>query len=104
MRQTTSGLLRAPTDLSNFLSCRHLSSLDLRAARGEIGRPVRRDVFIEELRARGLAHERAYLKRLRAQGLTLAGADDGGGSGADAGSLGLSAEATLAAVRAGVDV
>ena len=81
MRQTTAGLLRAPTDLSNFLSCRHLSALDLRAARGEIERPVRRDVFIEDLRARGLAHERAYLDHLRAQGLTVAGADDGGGAG-----------------------
>ena len=61
MRQTTAGLLRAPTDLSNFLSCRHLSALELRAARGEIERPVRRDVFIEDLRESGLAHERAYL-------------------------------------------
>ena len=104
MRQTTAGLLRAPTDLSNFLSCRHLSALDLRAARGEIERPVRRDVFIEDLRARGLAHERAYLERLRAQGLTVAGADDGGGAGDDVGSAGLSAAATLAAMRAGVDV
>src|SRR5688572_28926378 len=104
MRQTIAGLLRAPTDLSNFLSCRHLSALDLRAARGEIERPIRRDVFIEDLRARGLAHERAYLERLRAEGLTVAGADDAGGAGDDVEAAGSSAAATLTAMRAGVDV
>src|SRR5688572_17857425 len=104
MRQTTAGLLRAPTDLSNFLSCRHLSALDLRAARGEVGRPVRRDVFIEDLRARGRAHERAYLDWLRAQGLTVAGANDSDDPGNDDGSWSLSAAATLAAMCAGVDV
>ena len=41
MKQTTDALVRAPTDLSNFLSCRHLSTLDLRAARGEVERPER---------------------------------------------------------------
>src|SRR5687768_16438369 len=104
MRQTTAGLLRAPTDLSNFLSCRHLSALDLRAARGEIARPLRRDVFIEDLRARGLAHERAYVDWLRAQGLTVAGANDSGGPGNDDGSWRLGVAATLAAMRSGVDV
>jgi len=59
MKQTDHILLRAPTDLSNFLGCRHLSALDLRVARGEAKRPTRYDVVLEDLRARGLAHERA---------------------------------------------
>jgi uncharacterized protein len=126
MKQTADILIRAPTDLSNFLSCKHLSALDLKVARGELKRPVRNDPALEDLRARGLAHERAYLARLRAQGLTIAGADgladpasltDFAGSSAAAASgqlalslspaeptLGLGFEATLAAMRAGVDV
>ena len=101
MKQTTDALVRAPTDLSNFLSCRHLSALDLRAARGEVERPVRYDVLLEALRERGLSHEKAYLERLRAQGLTITGE-----GGADDGNKPTAAgvEATLAAMRSGVDV
>ena len=78
MKQTAEALMRAPTDLSNFLGCRHLSALDLRAARGELQRPARYDEVREELRERGRADEQAYLAHLRAQGLRVAG--DAGGS------------------------
>ena len=101
MKQTADALVRAPTDLSNFLSCRHLSALDLRAARGEVERPIRYDVVLEELRERGLVHERAYLERLRALGLTIVGDDDAEDGHGPAGS---NVEATLAAMRSGVDV
>ena len=101
MKQTADTLVRAPTDLSNFLSCRHLSALDLRAARGEVERPVRFDVVLEDLRERGLAHERAYLEQLRARGLTIVGDDD---AEDDHGPADSSVEATLAAMRLGVDV
>ncbi len=93
MKQTTEALMRAPTDLSNFLSCRHLSALDLRVARRELERPARYDEFLEELRERGRAHELAYLEHLRAQGLRVAGDAEGSTN-----------EATLAAMRSGVDV
>lgn len=99
MKQAAHKLTLAPTDLSNFLSCRHLSTLDLCAARGELARPDRFDPVIEELRTRGLAHERAYLERLRAEGLTVVGATE---TLDDAPPFG--AEATLAAMREGVDV
>ena len=56
MKQTPDALVRAPTDLSNFLGCRHLTALDLRAARGELVKPVRNDAFVEDLRERGLEH------------------------------------------------
>ncbi|HET9693867.1 MAG TPA: hypothetical protein VFP48_05755, partial [Steroidobacteraceae bacterium] len=75
MKQTADVLVRAPTDLSNFLGCRHLSALDLRAARGELQKPVRSDAFIEDLRERGLAHERAYLDWLCSRGFRVAGAE-----------------------------
>lgn len=93
MKQTPDALLRAPTDLSNFLGCRHLTALDLRAARGELARPVRNDAFVDSLRERGLAHEREYLEVLRAQGLGIAGTEQG-----------LSIDETLDAMRRGVDV
>jgi predicted RecB family nuclease len=95
MKQTPEALVRAPTDLSNYLSCRHQTALDLRAARGELERPVRNDAFVQDLRERGLEHERAYLERLRAQGRTIAGAEEG---------LMLTIEATRTAMRQGVDV
>jgi predicted RecB family nuclease len=93
MKQTPDALLRAPTDLSNFLGCRHLTALDLRAARGELTRPVRNDAFVDDLRERGLAHEREYLEVLRSQGLAIAGTEQG-----------LSIDETLDAMRHGVDV
>ena len=82
MKQHHQHLTLAATDLSGFLSCRHLTALDLRAARGELVRPVRRDAAIEELRARGLAHEEEYLEWLRARGLSVvrAAAGDAGDS------------------------
>ena len=89
------------TDLGHFLSCRHLVSLDLRAARGEAVPPVRNDALLKDLRARGLRHEEAYLERLRAEGLNIAGADEGEMGG---GFANLDLEATLAAMHAGVDV
>ena len=76
MKQLSDQLTLAPTDLSNFLSCRHLVSLDLQAARGETERPVRHDALLEELRARGLSHEKAYLKRLKSEGLRIVGFND----------------------------
>ena len=61
----------APTDLSNYLNCAHLTQLDLAAAKGALKRPAPVNAFIEALRARGLAHEEAYAAHLRAQGLTF---------------------------------
>ena len=101
MKLVADKLTLAPTDLSHFLSCRHLVSLDLRAARGEVVRPARYDPLLEDLRVRGLRHETAYLERLRAEGLRIAGADKTE-SGGDAVQLDL--EATLAAMHAGDDV
>ena len=94
-------LILAPTDLSNFLSCKHLAALDLASARGERERPVRYDPLIQELRARGHRHERAYLERLRDQGWTIAGDNN---TGDDDQPTIASLEETLAAMRAGTDV
>ena len=91
----------APTDLSNFLSCRHSVFLDLQAANDEAVRPVRHDALLEELRTRGHRHERAYLKHLQSEGLDIAGLD-GAEDGEEPSAS--SPEITLAGMQDGVDV
>src|ERR1051326_4962257 len=70
-------LLLSATDLSKHLACRHATSLDLKAARGEIERIHRRDPSIEVLEERGRRHEAAYLAYLQNQGRDLT--PEGGG-------------------------
>lgn len=61
----------APTDLSNFLSCKHLTRLDLNAVQTGTARPQKFGPVIDELRRRGTEHELAYLEHLRSQGLHI---------------------------------
>jgi predicted RecB family nuclease len=72
MRLAYDGLTSSPTDLANFLACRHKVALDLLVATGQIERPAARsDPLLELLRRRGAEHERRYVEGLRAQGLTV---------------------------------
>ena len=71
MRRKSDDIHLAATDLSNFLACRHLSNLDLAAAVNGTERPVRYGPVIDELRARGVAHEERYLTHLVEQGLSV---------------------------------
>ena len=61
----------SPTDLANFLACRHKTSLDLLVVAGDLAKPVFEDPFVDVLRDRGLAHEKTYVDTLRASGLTV---------------------------------
>ncbi|HEY6276633.1 MAG TPA: hypothetical protein VIX86_09910, partial [Streptosporangiaceae bacterium] len=82
------------SDVANFLACQQLTQLDLQEVRGELRRPHARDLGLDELERRGAEHERVVLERFRADGYEVAdlkGAAD-------------SAEATAAAIRAGVGV
>jgi predicted RecB family nuclease len=90
------GLVVSPTDLTNYLACRHLTTLDLAAAHGLLAVPERYDEALELLRERGFHHERAYLAELRAAGFSVTEihADD----------LLAGEAATVEAMRAGVDV
>ena len=84
------------SDLANHLGCRHLTMLDLAAARGELRPPLWRDPALEILQQRGFEHEERYLARLRSRGLTVfPGAGTDGRTGV---------EATAAAMRRGADV
>ena len=62
----------SPSDLSAYLGCSHLSSLDLRVARGELMRPVVEDDQMELVFRKGREHEAAYLQRLKNEGRTVA--------------------------------
>ena len=92
MQQTAEGLLVAPTDLGNFLGCRHLSVLDLGAARGSTKPPFRYSPMLEDLQKKGMEHEKAYLDWLRDQGLAIVDA------------AGPDVQAIIAEMLAGVDV
>jgi len=45
------------TDLANHLSCPHLTTLDLRLAKGEIAAPTWDNPHLRVLQQRGLEHE-----------------------------------------------
>ena len=57
----------APTDLAGYLNCRHLTSLDLRAARGEFERPKVYSPVVQTLQTKGIEHERGYLEYLKSR-------------------------------------
>jgi uncharacterized protein len=59
------------TDLANHLSCRHLTTLDLRLARGEIAEPSWENPHLRVMQQRGLDHERGYVESLRSKGLAV---------------------------------
>ena len=71
MQRSGAQLLLSATDLSNFLSCRHLTALDMAAALGKRRRPHWDDPLLQILFDRGLEHERTYVESLKAQGLQV---------------------------------
>jgi predicted RecB family nuclease len=72
-------LVLSATDLSNFLSCRHRTALDMAAAHGARAYPRVDDPLLELLWQRGRDHEKRYVDSLRGGGATFAeltGVDD----------------------------
>ena len=61
----------SPSDVTAYLACEHLTSLSLRAARGELEKPTVEDEQRDLVFRKGLEHERAYLESLRAAGRTV---------------------------------
>jgi uncharacterized protein len=65
-------LVVSATDLVGFLACDHLATLEMGRAAGLWEKPPRReDPELLLLQERGVAHERAYLDRLRTEGRTV---------------------------------
>jgi predicted RecB family nuclease len=95
MRFRQGEVLVSATDLANHLSCPHLTTLDLRVAKGEIPEPKCENPHLRALQQRGLEHERAYIETLRARGLTIVDLSQEAEEKA--------AEATLAAMTSGAE-
>src|SRR5262245_32029625 len=81
------------TDLANHLSCRHLTTLDLSLAKGEIAEPSWENPHLVVLQQRGLEHEKAYIDSLRTKGVTIVDLSNEAEEAAG--------EATLAAMKNG---
>jgi predicted RecB family nuclease len=97
MQRHDGDLFFSPSDLNDFLECRHLTALELPFARGKLVRPDRDAPQAELVRRKGEEHERAHLAALEATGGGSARVDlDGGWEAA--------ARATAKAMRDGVDV
>jgi uncharacterized protein len=71
MRVVAGQVVLAPTDLSTFVTCRHLTGLDLAVAHGALARPASDDPYAVILRRQGEAHEAHYIASLQAQGLSV---------------------------------
>jgi predicted RecB family nuclease len=85
------------TDVSNHLACRHLTTLELSVEKGERKPPDWRAPDLKIIQQLGIEHETRYLNHLAAQDLQILNLDK-------AGSENSIAEATLAAMRHGIDV
>jgi hypothetical protein len=96
MRMSSTAVELSASDLSGFLSCIHLTALDLAVAQGKRQPPSWIDPVLIVLRERGLDHERGYVDELRAQGLSITDLD--GTMGDDA------VRRSVEAIRAGADV
>src|SRR5438128_6707679 len=91
IRQTVVTL--TATDLANHLSCRHLTTLDHRLAKGELAEPSWDNPHAVVLQQRGLEHEKVYIESLRSRGLTVVDLSNGAEEGAT--------KATWAAMKSG---
>jgi predicted RecB family nuclease len=71
MRLADGHLILAPSDVTAFLACEHLTTLQLRVARGELARPAEPNEQAELVYRKGLEHEKAFVAQLRAEGKTV---------------------------------
>src|SRR4051794_29267882 len=90
----------SPSDLSAYLACRHLTTLELGVARGERTKPGTREELAELVAEKGELHESRYLEQLRAEGRQVVEIElpDGPDAFAEAHA------ATVAAMRSGAEV
>lgn len=72
MRRTHGSVSFSPTEVSNFLSCQHLTRLELGVLEGELERPGQNEIERRLLEKRGLEHEARVLDAFRRQGLSIA--------------------------------
>jgi uncharacterized protein len=71
MQQLDGRLMLSPSDVTGYVGCEHLASLEVAVARGELERPRVVNEQAELVFRKGREHEAAYLARLRDQGLNV---------------------------------
>jgi uncharacterized protein len=100
MRRLAEGFSFSATEVAAFLSCEHLTTLELRVAEGELSRPAQNDIERRMLEKRGLEHEARVLAHYRKQGREIVTIT------ARPGQAGLQAAAdrTIEAMQAGADL
>src|SRR5438445_10165551 len=97
MRRADGRIIHSPSDLNNFLECRHLTQLDLAVVEGRLEAPDGRTVRADLIARKGDEHEAAYLRSLKEGGSDVVEIDRGDNAR-------VPAEATLAAMRSGAEV
>jgi uncharacterized protein len=65
-------LIYSPSDLSNFIHCKHLSSLDRSALYGKLEKPIYTNKVMLALREKGQKFEAEFLDTLRQEGKSIA--------------------------------
>ena len=97
MQITENGGYRfSASDLVNYLGCRHTTYLDIRSQAEDLEK-AGADETMRLLQRKGLDHEKAYLERLRTEGLNIVEIDR-------TGELQERVDATRSAMAGGVDV
>jgi len=71
MKKTTKGIIFSPSDLANHISCKHLTSLNKKAALGLLKKPTYTNRVLDILRERGLLFESEYLSQLENEGKSI---------------------------------
>lgn len=95
MKKEHNKIIFSPSDLANHLSCKHLTNLNKKAALGELKKPVYKNRVLDLLRERGLKFEAAFLTQLGSEGKSIVEIEQKDSNAANA---------TIEAMRAGVDV
>lgn len=100
MRLAEGRLLLSPSDLSAYLACPHLTTLELEVAQKQRTRPHTREALAQLVAEKGDLHEARYLAHLQGQGLkveVIGLPDDSDGFTA-------AHRATVAAMQSGAEV
>lgn len=67
MKKKLDALQLSATDINNYLSCRHLTELDLKVVAGELEKPEFNNPHAQVLQELGFAHEESYLEFLKSK-------------------------------------
>lgn len=95
MKRENNILIFSATDLSNYINCKHLSSLNKEAALGNLKKPVYKNRVTEMLQQKGIAFEQAFLSKLEDEGKIIVSIDQ-----KEPGAR----QKTIAGMQAGADV